>query len=156
MPIASSLEKYLAEKSAEYEVVTHTPTVSASRTAQVSHVSGDRIAKAVVLKSDDGYLLAVLPASHHIQLGELQRWLNRPIGLATEDESAALFSDCQLGAFPATGGAYGLEVVMDDALSAQPDIYFEGGDHSSLVHVSAEQFKELMTGAKEGRFSHHD
>ncbi|MEE9139913.1 MAG: YbaK/EbsC family protein [Alphaproteobacteria bacterium] len=156
MPIATSLQKYLAEKGAEYEVVTHTPTVSASRTAQVSHVPGDRIAKAVVLKSDDGYLLAVLPASHHIQLGELQRWLNRPIGLATEDEAAALFSDCQLGAFPATGGAYGLEVVMDDSLSAQPDIYFEGGDHASLVHVSAEQFKELMAGAKEGRFSHHD
>jgi Ala-tRNA(Pro) deacylase len=35
------------------------------RTAEASHVSGERLAKAVVLRRDGGYMLAVLPASHH-------------------------------------------------------------------------------------------
>ncbi|MEE9139156.1 MAG: YbaK/EbsC family protein [Alphaproteobacteria bacterium] len=156
MALAITLKQYLADQGTEYEVVIHAPTVSASRTAQVSHVPGDRIAKAVVLKGDGGFLLAVLPASHHIKFGELQRCLDQHVGLATEEEATSLFDDCELGAIPATGGAYGLDIVMDDSLAEQPDIYFEGGDHASLVHVSGQVFDKLMAGAKHGRFSHHD
>ncbi|NIR96509.1 MAG: deacylase, partial [Gammaproteobacteria bacterium] len=49
----------------------------------------------------------------------------------------------------------GLDTVLDDSLAEQPDIYFEGGDHEALVHVSSEQFQELMADAEHGRFSHH-
>jgi len=156
MAVAITLQQYLENQGVEYEVLVHSHTVSASRTAQKSHVPGDRLAKAVVLKSDEDFLVAVLPASHHVDLGQLQSWLDRPVGLASESETCALFPDCALGAVPPLGAAYGIEAILDDGLAAQPEVYFEGGDHASLVHVTAAQFRDLMAGARRGRFSRHD
>jgi Ala-tRNA(Pro) deacylase len=156
MAVAITLQQYLEDQGVEYEVLVHSHTVSASRTAQKSHVPGDQVAKAVVLKSDEGFLVAVLPASRHVDLGQLRGWLDRPVGLATESEASALFPDCALGAVPPLGAAYGVEAILDDDLAAQPEVYFEGGDHASLIHVTAAQFRDLMAGARRGQFSRHD
>ncbi len=155
MTVAPTLHKYLAAQGIEYDTLKHEDTVSASRSAEASHVSGDRVAKAVVMRDDDGYFVAVLPASRRIALGELWRWFHHPVGLATEDEVAGLFADCARGAVPAIGAAYGLRVVVDDSLLHQGYVYFEGGDHASLVRVAGEHFDKLMAGAQHHRFTRH-
>ena len=156
MALATTLEKYLADRQVAYEVITHRPTTSSSSTAEASHVSGERVAKAVIVKDENHFVMAVLPASHHLNLGELSGLLGRPVALANETEASALFDDCALGAIPAIGSAYGLEVIVEDSLAAQPEMYFEGGDHASLVRVSAEQFGRLTAQAAHGHFSTHD
>ena len=156
MAVAITVQQYLEDRGVDYEVLTHAHTVSASRTAQKSHVPGDRVAKAVVLKAESDYLVAVLPASHHVDLGRLGGWLGRPVGLASEAEASELFPDCALGAVPPVADAYGIKALLDDSLAEQSEVYFEGGDHSSLVHVSADQFRDLMAGARRGVFSTHD
>lgn len=156
MALAMTLQEYLTDRNIPYEVITHRPTMSSSMTAQASHVSGDCVAKAVIVKDDERLMMAVLPATHHLKLGELSRLCNRRIGLASEEEASALFADCQVGAIPALGAAYGLDSIVDDSLAAQQDVYFEGGDHASLVHISAEQFRRLTGNAVHGTFSSHD
>jgi len=153
MTVSITLKQYLANKGAEYDVVSHPHTMSASRTAQQSHVSGDRMAKAVVVKDKEGFALAVLPASRHVAIEALRDCLNRAVDLASEAEVATLFKDCELGAVPALGQAYGLKVVVDDSLEKEPEVYFEGGDHASLVHMRGEAFRRLMAGAMRGRFA---
>ena len=83
----------------------------------------------------------------------VQRLCGRPLSLADEDEIGRMFPDCELGAVPPVGDPYGLPVMVDDALAVQPDIYFEAGDHLSLLHVSGEQFADLMQDVQHGRFS---
>ncbi|HEY7689161.1 MAG TPA: YbaK/EbsC family protein [Dongiaceae bacterium] len=156
MTIAATLQKYLSDCGIRYDVVEHPRTVSSSRTAQAGHVPGDRLAKAVVLKSEGGYTMAVVPASRHIRLGEVQDYLRQPVGLATEAEVGQLFGDCDLGAIPPVGRAYGLPVIVDDSFDGQPEIYFEAGDHQNLIHVDAPAFKRLMAEARHGSFSRHD
>ena len=68
MALATTLEKYLAYQQVAYEVITHRPTTSSSSTAEASHVSGERVAKAVIVKADNDFVMAVLPASHHLNL----------------------------------------------------------------------------------------
>jgi Ala-tRNA(Pro) deacylase len=133
----------------------HTRTTTSSESAAVTHVPGNRLAKSVVLEDGSGYLMVVLPASRRLDLGELQRQLNRKLELASEFELGNLFSDCQIGALPPIGPAYGMETLVDDAIAEQPEIYFEAGDHEQLIHVSAEVFEELMgETARHGNFSH--
>ena len=127
MALAITLQEYLTDQNIAYEVITHRPTMSSSATAEASHVSGDCVAKAVIVTDEDRFKMAVLPASHHLRLGDLSRLFNRPIDLATEEEATALFTDCQLGAFPALGAAYGLDSIIDDSLVEQSDVYIEGG-----------------------------
>jgi Ala-tRNA(Pro) deacylase len=155
MSIASGVINYLVAQHVDFDVVSHPRTVTSQETAQYSHVSGDNLAKSVVLEDDRGYLLAVLPASCRVDLGELHRLTNRNLGLATEFELGALFEDCETGAVPPLGSAYQLETIVDDSLAEQPDIYFESGDHEQLIHVSSEVFDALMSEAQVSHFSKH-
>jgi Ala-tRNA(Pro) deacylase len=156
MALATTLQQYLADQQIAYEVITHRPTISSSMTAEASHVSGDCVAKAIIVKDEDRFMMAVLPASHRVNLGELSSVLGRAVRLATEDEASELFPDCSTGAIPSLGAAYGVDMVVDDSLAKQPEVYFEGGDHTSLVQVSAEQFFWLMQKAAHSHFSTHD
>jgi Ala-tRNA(Pro) deacylase len=155
MSLAPTLQKHL-DQNVTYEVITHDPTMSSTRTAQACHVSGDRLAKAIVLRRNGGYMLAVLPASHHIRFADLRQQIGNDVDLADENDIKRLFPDCALGAVPAVGECYDLDVIVDDSIQQQPDVYLEGGDHATLVHISQTQFARLMSGARHGRFSIHD
>ena len=156
MPIAPSLHKYLAAENIQYDEIPHVLTTSSARTAQACHVSGDRLAKAIVLRRGGGCVLAVLPASHSLRLEELKARFGDDIDMASEGEVDRLFADCAHGAVPAAGACYGLDVIVDDSIQEQPDVYLEGGDHTTLIHINQAQFARLMAGARHGRFSVRD
>jgi Ala-tRNA(Pro) deacylase len=153
MATALTIEQYLDRNGVAYDMLHHAPTMSSLRTAEASRVPANELAKSVVLKKDRGYLLAVLPASQQLEWQALRGWLDQNLALATEDEIAWLFPDCTPGAVPPFGEAYGIDTVFDDSISEQADIYFEGGDHATLVHMAGPTFCKLMAHAKHGRFS---
>ena len=154
MTIAASVREYLAHEGVEYSTITHSRTRDSSHSAQAAHVPGDRLAKCVMLGDDNGYLMAVIPSSHRLDLTALRNELHRDLGLATEREIMELFKDCEPGAVPPLGCAYGIEMVLDQSLGDTPDAYFEGGDHESLVHVSGRDFLKLMADAPRRNVSH--
>lgn len=156
MATAMRLEQYLQENGAPYDEMAHQPTMSSLRSAEACHVSGDCLAKGVVLRDSGEYVLAVLPASHHLDMAEIERRLNRRLDLASEDEIEELFPDCDRGAVPPIGAAYGLRTIVDDSITEEPEVYFEGGDHETLVHMNGATFANLMRDASHGRISTHD
>jgi Ala-tRNA(Pro) deacylase len=144
MGIAIALKRYLDGRGVPYEVVPHERTVQSSTTAEAAGIPEGNLAKGVLVKYRNGYILAIVPASRHVALDELGALYERQVGLATEPEVASVFPDCDLGAIPPVAGAYDLEAVMDDSLEGFNDIYFEAGDHCTLVHVSGRDFHRLM------------
>lgn len=155
MPVAETLKAYLDSRGIDHEVVPHARTGCSMETAEAAHVPGKRLAKAVMLEDEDGFLMAVLPSVHRVDLGILHKELGRRLGLATESELSDLFPDCEPGAVPALGDAYGIETIWDSALAGEPEIYLEGGNHEILVRVGGENLKKLLSGVRQGRFSHH-
>lgn len=155
MAIAMTMREYLRGCGVRYEEIRHPYEVSSSRVAQKAHVHGDQVAKAVLVKSDSGYRIVVVPSTCRTDLGKLSHLLHERLGLATEDEIVEIFEDCDPGALPAIGQAYGIRVCVDDDLLRQPDVYFEAGDHETLIHMSGEEFARLMEGADHGHFSRH-
>jgi Ala-tRNA(Pro) deacylase len=154
MTTARKVEHYMRQHGVHYDVVTHPHSHSSIETAELAHVPGERLAKSVVLEDRDGYVMAVLPSTHQVKLGKLRCELNRNLRLANEDELKTLFSDCELGAVPPLGLAYGMTTVVDDALAQQPEVYFEAGDHEQLIRVNGDAFRTIMEHAGHGRFSH--
>jgi Ala-tRNA(Pro) deacylase len=154
MTISSRLKNYLDQGGVKYDVVAHPRTSTSSQSAHAAHIPGIRMAKSVVVHHEMGYVLAVVPSTHRVELGTLQSVLDRRLGLATEGEIEKLFEDCDAGAIPPIGAAFGLPVVLDDSIAEAPDVYFEGGDHTSLVHVSGDAFRALTKDAQRERFSH--
>jgi Ala-tRNA(Pro) deacylase len=156
MPIAPTLHRYLAAENIQYDEIPHVYTMTSARTAQACHVPGDRVAKAIVLRRDGGYMLAVLPASHHLRMAELRERLGDDVDMASESEISELFIDCANGAIPAAGTCYGLDIIVDESIQKEPEIYIEAGDHETLLHMSRAQFARLTADAMHGRISMHD
>jgi Ala-tRNA(Pro) deacylase len=155
MAIAHTVERYIAERGIPYDVISHERSHSSAQSAELAHVPGDRLAKSVILEDDDGYVMAVLPSTCHVRLGRLSRELNRRLRLATEKKLPDLFGDCDLGAIPPVGLAYGVSTIVDDDIAQQPEIYFEAGDHEKLIRMSREDFRTLMDHAGRARFAAH-
>lgn len=153
MSIAPRLRHQLDALQVDYELMEHEPTGSAMQNALACELPPGRIAKAVLLDTPRDHLLAVLPSDRRIALPELRREIGDKPRLAGEAEVGSVFDDCAVGAVPPLGHGYGVATIIDDSLMEQPDIYFEGGDHVSLVHVSGRDFARMMRPALHGSFS---
>lgn len=154
MSISVTLRNYLDQQGVNYELIRHARSGCSMESAHAAHVPGDALAKGVMLEDELGYVMAVVPSTHHVELGTLRSRLRRKnLSLADEEELAVLFVDCEIGAVPPLGEAYGLATIIDDSLHANPDIYFEAGNHRDLVRVEGEDFLRLTQNAGHGYFS---
>jgi Ala-tRNA(Pro) deacylase len=153
MAIAKTVKWFLDSHHLSYEVLRHPHTSSSEGTAHAAYIWGDQLAKCVLLEDERGYVMAVLPASHRVDLKKLRRKMHRKLELATEAELGEVFRDCEIGAIPPLGAAYGVPVVYDDHLQELGSVYFEGGDHEDLVYMGGPEFMSLLEGAPHGNIT---
>ncbi len=147
MTMTTTIQNFLAKNGIAYDIVPHNTTSTTLSSAQSAHIRGDMVAKSVILEDEIGYLMAVVPATHRVKIGKLNRLLDRHMGLATEEELKEVFFDCAVGAIPPIGPAYGMQSIVDDDLLKCDDIYFEAGNHHELIHIKGKDFQQLMKGA---------
>jgi len=147
MSVAARLKWYLSVHRVPYEVIASKPARGARAAIAELHVPPRKLARAELLHDDEGYVMPVLPADHDLDLEKLRRRLGRPLSPVAAAEAATLFFDCQAGAIPAVGSAYGIPTIVDESLVGQGDVYFEAGDHEDLVHLAEEHFFSLLEGA---------
>jgi Ala-tRNA(Pro) deacylase len=155
MGIAITVRDYLEINGRPYELIHHDKAFTSMETAAAAHVPGDALAKSVLLGNDYGYLVAVIPSTHRVDLTALRARLGHDFGLASEAEAMTIFRDCERGSIPPFGQAYGLPVLVDERLLEPEDLYCEAGDHSELVHMFGGDFRALMADARYGRISRH-
>jgi Ala-tRNA(Pro) deacylase len=155
MAVATTLKEYLDSREVSYRVIGHALTDSTLRSAESAHVSGEIVAKPILLGDDHSYLLAVIPATHRLALARLIQVTARSWELVPESEMRSTFSDCECGAIPPIGEAYGIDTVLDLNLAQSAEIYFESGDHEHLIHMRGEDFRSLLGEAPRLDVSHH-
>ena len=153
MSLSTTLSDYLSRHAAHYDVSLHPPTRTSAETARLANVPLHCLAKSVLLEDEDGVVMAVVPADYQIHLGRLVRMLGRPLHLSTERRVTQLFPDCEPGAMPCFGMAWGVPTVVDEAIEDEAEVWIEGGDHRSLLHMPGHQFRALMRDADHGDFA---
>ncbi len=154
MSIATTVGDALAFEEIDFQILRHTPVQPADEAARKAGIIPDRLAKAVLLKDPHGYVLTVIPATHELNLEVLQVELHRRLTVAEDEDLDELFCDCAIGSVPPIGPWYRVPTVVDISLKTQPEIFFEAGDHQSLVHVTETSFERLLDGAEYFTFSH--
>jgi Ala-tRNA(Pro) deacylase len=154
MSMAMKLADYLRAHPVKFDVLTHPHTGNSMQSAEAMNVPPGCLAKAVILEDENARMvMAVLPASCKLKLSDLRNRTGRMLRLATEAELRERFADCEPGAVPPIGQAYGMETIVDDRLMMQPEVYFEAGDHETMVRVKTSDFVGLLEGAPHMTFS---
>ncbi len=148
------LDDLLVSRHISFQRLPHRRTYTANRMAQALHVKGREVAKTVLLKTGKGHMLAVLPATHQIDLEQLREDLGDPsIQLAAEEEMDRLFPDCERGAVPPFGSLYQIPTIMDDSLAQDETIVFEGPNHEQAIRMSLRDY-EAIEHPRHGHFAH--
>jgi Ala-tRNA(Pro) deacylase len=153
MGIALTLQEYLDDNHVPYDVMLHKRTHCSYDTLRATHVPADRLAKAVVLTREGGFVVAIVPATARVNLHAIERMLRCHVDLATEDEICEIFPDCDVGAIPPVVDAYAVNAFIDESFDKQPEIYLEGGDHRSLIHMTGNTFRDIMRDARRARIA---
>jgi Ala-tRNA(Pro) deacylase len=139
------LRAYLDEAHIDYMVQNHLPAMSAPRVAQAAHVPGRNMAKVVIVWLDNRLVMAVLPSTQHIDLAHLRQLTGaRDVRLAREEEFAARFDQCELGAMPPFGNLYDMEVFVAEALTEDEVISFNACTHTEIMTMAYEDFERLV------------
>jgi Ala-tRNA(Pro) deacylase len=145
MSIAYRVQNYMADRRVPWDSVTHGSSTCCMDAAHLAHVPPDRIAKAVILENEAGIaMMAVIPANHRLDVAAMRDELADDLALVGEDKLVQLFPDCAPGAIPPLGPAYGMRTMWDTRLGDRKDVWFEGGDHRTLVHMKGADFASLM------------
>jgi len=152
MTMPTTVKRYLDQCGIAYELVSHPATGSSHESAAAAHVDEDRVAKAVILTDAEGGVIVVIPGDKWVKVHAVGAALGRELQLADEGDAARYFPDCDPGAIPPLGPAYDMEILLDEALTRRAFVYFESGDHRTLVKTSGDDFLALLEGARRGNF----
>lgn len=145
MPIPRDLRSFLKEQHIQYHSLYHPSTYTAQQLAHAEHMKGQWIAKSVVLKGGDEFVLAVMPAVYKIDFPLMKKVIGKDeLRLATETEIKQLFPDCEVGAIPPCGNLYHLKVVVDESLRANEEIIFSAGTHREAIQMKYSDFEKAV------------
>lgn len=140
-----ALTQFLGNNHVKYTVITHSPEYTAQEIAASAHIPGKELAKTVIVKIDGDFAMVVLPASMHVSLTALKEAAGvSDAEIATEEEFAKLFPDCELGAMPPFGNLYDMPVFAAKELTEDAEIAFNAGTHSELVRLAYSDFDKLV------------
>ncbi len=144
MLMPERLESHLSHNHIVYSLILHARARSAQAAASIMHIPGSEVAKAVALCAGEQVLLAVLPASYHINFGKLSAIVGRKVQLMEEQKCREIFPDCEDGAIPPFGELYDVPVYMDQALADDPEIVFGAGTLSESLRIGNLDFVRLV------------
>jgi len=155
MPLKKRLKDFLDEKNVKYVTMIHSKAYTAQEIAAACHIPGKIFAKTVILKTDGKYSMAVLPATHRINI-DLFRQVShsKNVELASEEEFEGLFPKSEIGAMPPFGNLYDLPTYVDSSLTRDEDICFNATTHSEVIKMRYDDYEKLVKPVI-GTFSEH-
>lgn len=144
MPI-DRLMRCLNENGVKYVTIRHSPAFTAQEIAASTHIPGEDVAKCVMVKIDGRMSMVVLPATFRVDMDLLRGAAGATEArLATEEEFRDLFPECEIGAMPAFGNLYGMDVYAATALAENDDIAFNAGTHTEIILMKYRDFERLV------------
>jgi Ala-tRNA(Pro) deacylase len=137
---------FLDEQGVEYEVREHRAAETAAEEARAAGLPPSDVAKTIALRDEGGYRLAVIPASHRLDLGNVRKALGagKSLRLATEREMKADFPQFEVGALPPLGPLMDAPQVLDGRLLEHERILCNAGDHRHGLLLDPHELVEIV------------
>jgi Ala-tRNA(Pro) deacylase len=137
--IPAMIEAHLRERHSVYEHHRHAVAMSAQELAAAEHVTGYRVAKAVVVKLDGKLALAVVAATDRVALGTLEEATASTAELVPEAEFAGSFRPCEPGSEPPLA-LFGLPIFVDEKLLHEKRLLMPAGTHEDAIALDTHEW----------------
>jgi Ala-tRNA(Pro) deacylase len=146
MQCKDQLEAFLRNNAVPFQVQHHPLAYTAQEVAASEHIPSQIMTKVVMAYADGTLVMLALPASRRVDTAKAARALEaQEVRLAQEQEFAATFPDCQVGAMPPFGNLYNVPIYVDKALTDDDTIVFRAGTHTDTVSLKYADFERLVS-----------
>lgn len=156
------MTNYLDLKKYKYQVVEHKKTFTAWDTAQTEKIKPEQVAKALVVKVDNNYLLALIPSNKNLDKQKFMKTVNvarkknkeknyKKIDLAKEAWMKKNILG-KVGATPPFRELLKLDIYIDNFLAKNKKIYVGSGEYTESILLNTGQYMKNEKPTK-GSFS---
>jgi Ala-tRNA(Pro) deacylase len=134
-----SVEEHLKGKGVPFELIPHEEAYTSIAEARALGIAADEVAKSVVLKTESGYALAVVPGTRRLGMSHVREAVgDKHARLATEEELEKDFRDYELGAMPPLGSLLGIPAYVDPEVMEHETLVFAAGSQTQSVKARTE------------------
>jgi len=139
------VKDFLNENMVPFEIIHHRRDYTAQETAADTHIKGKDFAKTVILRVENRYCMAVLPATCRIDLVKVKACLHaKSVNIASEGELETICADCEVGAMPPFGAFYGMPVIISHYLAYDHMMAFNAGTHEDVIRIQYRDYDDLV------------
>ena len=150
MAISKKITKYLDDNKYKYEVIEHRTTYTAWDTSQTEKIKPQEVAKSLVMKADNDYLIAIISANRNLDKQKLLKIINslkkknkekayKKIDFAKEVWMKKNLIG-KVGAVPAFVGLLKLPIYVDSLILKNKKIYIGSGEYESSFRILISQY----------------
>ncbi len=148
--ISKKLIGYLEKNKYKYETIKHRTTFTAWDTAQTEKVKPQEVAKTLVMKVDDDWVLAMLPSGRNLDkkalLGLIKKNSEKPVkklDFADEKWLKENMKLGKLGAIPPFKELLRKELYLDKLMAKEKKVYVSSGEYDASFRLLMSQFIKI-------------
>ena len=153
MAISKKITQYLDDKKYKYEIIEHRTTYTAWDTSQTEKVKPQEVAKSLVMKADNDYLIAIISANRNLDKQKLLKVINlarkkvgeknyKKIDFAKEAWMKKNLPG-KVGAVPAFGGFLQLPIYVDSLILKNKKIFIGSGEYTNSFRINTGQYLKI-------------
>lgn len=134
------IEEYLESKGLWHEFIEKEETVHTADAAKATGLELARITKSLVLKTEEGPVMAIIPGNRKLSFDKLRKIVGKA-RLVPFDE-AKNYSGYEPGATPMIHHKVQMKVIIDESLLSNEIIYGGGGSRNKLLGMKVKDIVE--------------
>ncbi len=138
------IKEVLNKEKIEYEVMEHKPVYTSKEAAQARGTELKQGCKALVCKTEEGFIQACVSAAKELDIEKLQKFtLFKKIELANASEVKKV-TGCNIGSVPPFGNLFGLKVYFDKSVMENDIAAFNAGSHTRSIKMKAKDLAKVV------------
>lgn len=140
----NKIAKYLDEAKVKYKILEHKVVYTAHDIAQTTKKKINDIAKVVLVKTDKGVALVVVPAGKYIDMAAVKTALKaKKISMAAEKDIAKYFKS-KIGLLHPFGNLHKIPTLIDKGFAKAKKMVAAAGSYTESVEIALKDFEKLV------------
>ena len=142
--IFDKIRDALNKEKIEYEVLEHKAVFTSKEAAEVRGTELKQGTKALICKTEEGLIQAVVSGAKELDIEKLQRLtLFKKIELADAKEVRRV-TGCNIGSVPPFGNLFNLKVYFDKSVVENELVAFNAGTHTKSIKIKAKDLVRVV------------
>ncbi|MDO3388628.1 HDOD domain-containing protein [Gilvimarinus sp. SDUM040013] len=147
MPVPTSVESLLSSQNIRYGLTATPMDADDQLIWHDQHLRSVGAAKSILLQDEIGRVQVVIAANTLLDVGTVNRQLNRELKAASAEELKQFCDANQFQSVPALPQVAGLLTLVDQALLDRNELLLDSGDDEQLIHVQSADFQQMLKDA---------